>query len=458
MMLAIRKHLGEMVALMLLFLVAVGVAGYILDNQRLRFPLVEEKPFVVKAELADAQAVQPGQGQTVRVAGIEIGQIGQVELEDGYAVVELELEPKYEGFIKDDASALLRSKTGLKDMFLEVDPGDGEPLQEGDRIQVENTAPDVDPDEFLSALDSDTRDYLRLLITGAGKGLQGGGGKDLREAFARLGPLHRDLASVSGAVARRRDNLERLINRYGLLMTELGEGREDIQRLVRASNESLGAFADEEQDLSGFVARLPGTLRESQTALAKLDRLSTTMKPALNALRPAFRQLDDANAELLPLAEEGTPIVREEIRPFARESAPFIRDLGSSSQGLTKAAPDFTKALLGLNRFFDIGAYNPGGTEGISDACENGGTCTLEERARNEGYMYWLAWVAQNTVSVFSTADAQGPFRRASMGGVSCGTLQNVLGQTGVPAPVVGLIAGTPTVDGLFQTLGACAS
>lgn len=458
MILAIRKHIGEMVALALLFLVAVGVAGYILDNQRLRFPLVEEKPFTLKAELADAQAVQPGQGQTVRVAGIEIGQIGSVELEDGHAVVELELEPKYEGFVKDDATAQLRSKTGLKDMFLEVDPGDGEPLQDGDRIQVQNTSPDVDPDEFLSALDADTRDYLRLLITGAGKGLEGGGGKDLREAFARLGPLHRDLASVSGAVARRRHNLERLVNRYGLLMTELGSGREDIQRLVRASEQSLGAFADEEQDLSGFVARLPGTLQESRVALGKLDRLSDTMKPALNALRPPFRELDDANAEVLPLAREGMPIVRDEIRPFARASAPFIRDLGESSQGLTKAAPDFTGSLRGLNRFFDIGAYNPNGSEGISSGCENGGTCTEAERARNEGYLYWLAWVAQNTVSVFSTADAQGPFRRASMGGVSCGTLQSVLGQTGVPEPVIGLIAGTPTVDGIFQTLGACAS
>ena len=455
---AMRKHLGDVIALVLLFLVAIGVAGYILDNQRLRFPLVEEKPFVLEAELADAQAVQPGQGQTVRVAGIEIGQIGKVELDEGMAVVELELEPKYDGFIKDDATALLRSKTGLKDMFLEIDPGDGEPLEDGDRIQVANSAPDVDPDEFLSALDADTRDYLRMLITGAGKGLDNGGGKDLQEALARLGPLHRDLASVSGAVARRRDNLERLVNRYGLLMTELGSGREDIQRLVRASDQALGAFADEEQDLSGFVARLPGALRESRTALAKLDRLSDTMQPALNALRPPFRKLDDANAELLPLAREGTPIVRDEIRPFARASGPFIRDLGTSSEGLTQAAPDFSKSLLGLNRLFNIGAYNPEGSEGISDACENGGTCTPEERARNEGYLYWLAWVAQNTVSVFSTADAQGPFRRASMGGVSCGTLQSILGTTGVPSNVIDLVAGNPTTDGLLQTLGACAS
>ena len=38
-------------------------------------------------------------------------------------------------------------------MFLEVDPGDGEQLEEGGRIQIWNTAQDVDPDEILSVLD-----------------------------------------------------------------------------------------------------------------------------------------------------------------------------------------------------------------------------------------------------------------------------------------------------------------
>ncbi len=122
----------------------------------------------------------------------------------------------------------------MKDMFLEVDPGDGEPLEEDGRIQVANTLPDIDPDEFLSALDSDTRDYLKLLISGAGKGLDGRG-TDLREVLTRLGPLHRDLARVSRAVAERRQNLRRLVNRYGLLMTELGKSDEDITRLVRTS-------------------------------------------------------------------------------------------------------------------------------------------------------------------------------------------------------------------------------
>ena len=48
---------------------ASAIGAYILSNQRLRFPLVEEPFYTVKAELPDAQAVTPGQGQTVRRGG-----------------------------------------------------------------------------------------------------------------------------------------------------------------------------------------------------------------------------------------------------------------------------------------------------------------------------------------------------------------------------------------------------
>jgi phospholipid/cholesterol/gamma-HCH transport system substrate-binding protein len=165
---AIRKNLADFLAILGVVLLGLGIGTYILAQQRLRFPLVEEPFYTLKAELPDAQAVTPGQGQTVVVAGVRIGDIGAVELEDGKAVVELQLEPKYEGFIREDASALLRAKTGTKDMFLEVDPGDGKPLPKDGRIQVSNTLPDIDPDEFLAALDADTRNYLKLLISGAG--------------------------------------------------------------------------------------------------------------------------------------------------------------------------------------------------------------------------------------------------------------------------------------------------
>jgi phospholipid/cholesterol/gamma-HCH transport system substrate-binding protein len=447
---AIRKNLADFLAILGVVVLGLGIGAYILSNQRLRFPLIEDKPYTVKAELPDAQAVTPGQGQTVVVAGVRVGDIGKVELEDGRAVVELQLEPKHRGLLTDEASALLRAKTGTKDMFLEVDPGEGEPLPEGGRIRVANTLPDIDPDEFLAALDADTRNYLKLLISGAGKGLEGRG-TDLREVLKRLGPLHRDLARVSKAVAERRHNMRRLVNRYGLLMAELGKSDEDITRLVRTSNVTLGAFAEEDENISALVSKLPGTLDQTATTLGKVDTLAKQMGPTFESLRPPFRKLDEANAAVLPFVKEAAPILQKKVRPFARAAQPFQRNLGAASRDLAAAGPDLTTSFRGLNRLFNIGAYNPGGTEGISENCETKGVCTRAERARNESYLYWLAWVGQNTVSLFSTADALGPIRRAYLLNLNCDIFKSEATQAGMgDAEAEGLTA-------LFGGIGACA-
>ena len=65
----------------------------------------------------------PGQGQTVRVSGMRVGDVGKVELEDGRARVRMDLEPEYDDLVRSDATVLLRPRTGLKDMFLALDPG-----------------------------------------------------------------------------------------------------------------------------------------------------------------------------------------------------------------------------------------------------------------------------------------------------------------------------------------------
>jgi phospholipid/cholesterol/gamma-HCH transport system substrate-binding protein len=439
---AIRSHLGDFIAIILLFVVGVGTAGYILSNERLRFPYVEEQPFRVKVELADAQAVTAGQGQTVRVAGVRVGDIGKVDLEDGQAVVELELDPEYDNLVRDDATALLRTKTGLKDMFLELDPGDGEPLPEGGVIRAENTAPDIDPDEFLAALDTDTRDYLKLLITGAGKGLDGHG-TDLREVFKRFEPLHRDLARVTKAVARRRTNLKRLVNRYSLLVDELGGKDRDLTRLVQQANRVFTAFANQDQNVSAFVSKLPGTLDETTRALSKTDTLADHLGPTLESLRPAVRKLDEANKAVIPLARAGTPIVRDEIRPFARIAQPYTRDFGAAAGQLADAGPDLSGAFHHANRFFNMGAYNPGGREKLTGV-------PAVDRNREEGYLYWLAWIAQNTTSVFHVQDATGPIRRVSLGGLNCQVLVAEAADVGTPA-VLAEAAGT-----LFSSIGAC--
>ncbi len=428
---AIRKHLGDFAAIIVVAVIGVGVGAYILVNQDARptFPLVEEQPIKIEAEFSDAQAVVPGQGQSVRVAGVEVGKIASVELEDGLAVIEMAIEGQYDGLVREDASALLRPRTGLKDMFIELDPGSkSQPaIPDGGRISVENTAPDVDPDEILSALDTDTRAYLKLLVSGLGKGLDNNG-DDLREVFSRFEPLHRDVARVTDAFADRRAALAQLVHNYGLLTEELARNDEELTRLVTASNDVFEAFASQDDNIARAVSLFPGALETTGTTLAKVNRLGQVLGPTLDDLRPAFRQLDVANRQVLPLVRRHTDTVRDEIRPFVRKAQPYVDDLRPAARKLKAAVPDLTTAFGELNRFFNMLAFNPAGAGQAGEADPRvGNTEPVTSPTRDEGYLYWLAWVVNNSVSLHSASDAEGPLRRGAFS-VNCSTLGVLLG------------------------------
>ena len=410
MRLMLRRNLRSLLLVIALFVLGVGVGAYILSQQRLRFPLVEAAPLKLRMELANAQAVSPGQGQTVRVSGVQIGEIGKVRLRDGHALVELLIKPEYEDLIRTDATALLRPKTPLKDMFLEVDPGRAKPLDEGDTVPLRNTLPDVNPDEFLATLDADTRDYLKLLINGTGKGLEGRG-TDLREVFRLFEPTHRDLARVNGAVATRRGQLRRLVNSLNRLSGELGGKEDELAQLVDSAATVFRSYAAEDRNISRAVRELPRALRQTTDALGKVERLAQVLGPATENLRPAARALGRSQVALRPLAREAEPLVRGRIRPLVRDARPLVRDLRPAASDLSRSTPDLTRSFGVLNNFFNMAAFNPRGREGPAVS------------GREEGFLFWIAWVSHQSANLFATADAHGPFRPSLVAG-SCQTFR----------------------------------
>ena len=410
---AIRDHARDFAAIIGLLVIAAAVGGYILTNQRLRFPYIEDAPKKLAAEFSTAQAVTPGQGQTVRVSGVKVGTVGPVRLENGRAIVTFEIDRKYEDLIREDASALLRPKTALKDMFIEVQPGDGPVAKEGYTIPVANTMPDVNPDEVLAALDGDTRDYLRLLVNGAGQGLKGRG-DDLREVFKRFEPTHRDLARVTAKIAERRTNLRRLVRSLNVLNRELGSRDDDLAQLVDTSSRVFRAFASEEGNITETVEELPTALRETTRTLGKVERFAGVLRPSLNRLSPAVARIDEANEALEPLAKAATPVIRDEIRPFVRESRPFVQSLRPAARSLADSTPDLTRSFVVLNRLFNMIGYNPNGPEGP------------DEPKREEGYLFWIAWLGHNAGAVFSTADAEGIFRPVALQ-VTCSSIRQTV-------------------------------
>ena len=151
----------------------------------------------------------PGQGQAVDIAGIQIGKVTSVDLEDGHAVVGMDIEPKYMELIHPDASFLLRPKTNLNDMIVEIEPGTGKGhIEDGAHFTLAQTEPNTNLDAFLATLDADTRQYIQLLVAGGAQGI-GGRGKQLSNALRRFQPFVHYTAKLNKAVAARHVALAR---------------------------------------------------------------------------------------------------------------------------------------------------------------------------------------------------------------------------------------------------------
>jgi phospholipid/cholesterol/gamma-HCH transport system substrate-binding protein len=413
-MTAIRKHLRDFIAVAGLIVIALVATYVIIQEQRLRIPILEEKPFELKAEFETAQAVVPGQGQTIRVAGVRVGDVSKVEVEDGVGVVTFAIDREYLPVYRD-ATLLMRPTTGLKDMFFQLDPGTraaGE-YEEGETVPVANTAPDVNLDEILEALDADTQAYLRLLLVGAGKGLDGRD-KDLGELLGSLGPINRDLATLNRQVAQRRDNLARLIHNLNVLTTAVGRNDDELTRFVSSSQAALSAIAAQDPNVQRAVRLLPDTLGQAEETLDETARFAAVLGPTFDELRPFARNLEPLNASLRRLAESATPVLEDEIRPFVRAARPAIPDLNTAAKRFGAATPPLTTLAHKLNRFGNTVSYNPNGAEPSGAS------------GRDEGYLYWVAWGSHVGNSIFSAGDANANYWRVYLS-QSCEGALNII-------------------------------
>ena len=191
---AIRVHRVDFAAIIVLVVAAIAVTVYILEHQP-SF-VFGQTYYSVRAPFSTAAAVTSGQGQAVTIAGVQVGQVGGVSLQNGQAVVTMNIYKQYAPIYRN-ATVLLRPRTPLKDMYLELDPGTSNAgaVPNGGSLSIANTQPDVDLSEILSSLDADTRNYLVLLLSSgaqafhdpgatAGPAQPSGGGRPARHAQA----------------------------------------------------------------------------------------------------------------------------------------------------------------------------------------------------------------------------------------------------------------------------------
>jgi len=355
-------------------------------------PVVGEEFEHITAEFSTAQAVTPGQGQAVDIAGIQIGKVASVDLENGHAVVGMDIEPKYMDLIHPDASFLLRPKTNLNDMIVEIEPGTAKgEVEDGDHFNLTQTEPNTNLDAFFSTLDADTRQYIQLLVAGGAQGL-GGRGKQLSNALRRFQPFVHYTAKLNKAVAQRHVEISRVIHNFNLLTTELARRDSAVKRFVTSSKAALGNFANQQESVQAAFEEFPSALQAANAGLASSNRFSQAAYPTLIKLIPQAQALTPAFRATEKLFRETTPPIRDQIRPFTREIRPVLEHSAEAAKPFEKTVRNFGNSLGGFNAFLNELSFQPKGAK--------------------ESFLFYLPWLNHDFNAAFTLQDANGPALR----------------------------------------------
>ncbi len=393
----IERYRTAFIAVVTMIVIAAAVGGYILAHENLKLPgwvpVLGRDYYTLKADFQTAQAVTPGQGQAVTIAGAKIGEIQSVNLNHGIATVTMRIVPKYARIYRN-ATMLLRPKTQLQDITVEVNPGtpSAGKLKSGATIPLSQTAPNVDFDEFLAGLDGETRAYLQELLAAAGEGLNHNG-RALSAALKRFEPSARYGQEIARALQTRNANIARSIHNFRLLTEALGGKDQQLAQLIDSSNAVFTTFREEDANWERTLHLLPSALRKTGKGLGTLAKATDQLGPALHKLQPFAKALAPGNEQTQILAKKTTPIFKNEIRPFAREILPVVNELQPATQKLGEAFPNLKISFSVLNEFFNELAYNPS--------------------ASKPNFLFFLDWGNHNLDSVVSSADANGPLGRS---------------------------------------------
>jgi phospholipid/cholesterol/gamma-HCH transport system substrate-binding protein len=398
----IRSEVKWLVPIGVLMVAAVASGLYILSQQRLRNPF--ETRYTVNAELTATMGLNSGMGQPVKVAGVQVGAVRSAKLGRGTSVIELEINPEKLPHVYENANVMLVPNTPLKDMQVELSPGGppAKPIADGGTIPISNTTPPIDSDELTAMLDTDTRDYFQLLMAGADQGTRGRG-KDLQKLFKALGPTAAQIRELTSALATRRQAMRRVVHNLSAVSQVTGSRREQLGELIAQSNRTLTAVAEQDQALSSAVAELPGTLAATRSTVRNATGFANQLTPTLSSLEPVVEELPEAFRAAEPLIKDSEHLLRTKIRPFTEAAQPLAAEIRPATERFNEMTPHLQDSFQVLSYVANELGYNPPGD--------------------NEGFLFWLAWMAHNTASFFSSEDAHGAVARG-FAIVSCNTVR----------------------------------
>jgi phospholipid/cholesterol/gamma-HCH transport system substrate-binding protein len=264
-----------------------------------RIPMVKQS-YEVKAEFKDGAGLQSE--NQVRVAGIKVGTVADIELVEDRVVVTLEIDNGTE--IPKDAFAEIKLATLLGTKFVDIEgKGGGPRLEDGDVIPINRTAvpyeiyqvsnqgtavlEDLDGEALndmlveLTKLTKVTQEELGVALEGLNEL-----GTGLNDKDEELRSLLSEADDLTGLLNDEGGNINRLIDASNQVLGSLARKREDVQSLLEVTKQMAA-------DVSGLIdnnrQQLDSILTDLHRALIVLERNVEHLDVALRFAGPSSR-------------------------------------------------------------------------------------------------------------------------------------------------------------------------
>ncbi|MFI5025173.1 MAG: MlaD family protein, partial [Solirubrobacterales bacterium] len=245
----------------LAILLILVVGSYVAYTKELPF---SSKGYTLSATFENAATLRTT--SPVRIAGVNVGAVTSVEQDGDLAKVTFTVDDEGQP-IHEDAQLEIRPRLFLEgNFFLDLQPGSpsAPEIEDGGAIGITQTSTAVQLDEVLTALQSDSREDLQVLLEGYGtaltyeptpaddktqdKDVQGEtAAESINDSFEYGGPAGRDTAIVNEAL--------------------LGTEPHDLSKLIKAQRDTLGKLTGSEAALQGLITNFnvtTGALADEQ--------------------------------------------------------------------------------------------------------------------------------------------------------------------------------------------------
>jgi phospholipid/cholesterol/gamma-HCH transport system substrate-binding protein len=309
------------------------------------------------ADFTDAWPIVAG--NVVKAAGVDVGTVQSVRLQDGHAVVTMDIKDAIRPLHKD-ARATIKSKNLLGERFISIDPGSANapPLGDPAVIDTAHTGTEVDLQDVLNAVDTPTATALGAMLTSMGEGVNGQG-QQIAGAIKALAPAMQQSGDLAKILNDQNALLTRLIDEAQPVVGALASNNgSDLNKLVDSTTQTMAAVAAQQQAANDALRQLPSTLIQARTTLAQLSGVADPATATLASLRPVTDKLTDISGELRAFSQAANPALAS-LQPvldrgsaMLDQAAPLVHALlpaGGSLLDISNSGKQLAATVLGNN-------------------------------------------------------------------------------------------------------------